>query len=87
MTVQVAVKLPDTLASALDRLVERGDFANRSQALREGLETILAAREREQLRTRYREALRRAPETSGELADASRLAIESIEEEPWERWW
>jgi len=87
MTVQIAVKLPDMLAGELDRLVERGDFANRSQALREGLETILAARERERLRERYREALMRAPETPGELADASRLAVESIEEEPWERWW
>ncbi|HXB63921.1 MAG TPA: ribbon-helix-helix protein, CopG family [Solirubrobacteraceae bacterium] len=87
MTVQIAVKLPDTLAGELDRLVERGEFANRSQALREGLETILAAREHEQLRERYRQALMRMPETPGELADASRLAIESIEEEPWERWW
>ncbi len=87
MTVQIAVKLPDMLASELDRLVERGDFANRSQALREGLETILAAHERERLQARYREALMRAPETPGELADAGRLAIESIAEEPWERWW
>ncbi len=87
MTIQIAVKLPDALASELDSMVERGEFANRSQALREGLETILATRERERLHQRYREALAREPETSSELADAERLAIESIEEEPWERWW
>lgn len=87
MTIQIAVKLPDKLASDLDRLVARGDFENRSQAVREGLETVLAAREHEQLRARYREALARHPETPHELADAHRLAVESIEDEPWERWW
>jgi Arc/MetJ-type ribon-helix-helix transcriptional regulator len=87
MTVQIAVKLPESLASELDRLVKRGDFRNRSQALREGLEAILAERERERLRERYRDAIARHPETPGEMADVSRLAVESIEEEPWERWW
>ncbi len=87
MTVQIAVKLPETLAGELDRLVARGDFANRSQAMREGLETIIAARDKEQLRERYREAFTRQPETAAELEESRRLAIESIEEEPWERWW
>ncbi|MCL2769223.1 MAG: hypothetical protein FWD42_03840 [Solirubrobacterales bacterium] len=85
MTVQIAVKLPDALARELDRLVQRGDFESRSQSLREGLEAILAARQREALRERYRAAAARDPETAGELADATRLAIESIREEPWER--
>jgi Arc/MetJ-type ribon-helix-helix transcriptional regulator len=87
MTIQIAVKLPDALANDLDRLVARGDFENRSQAVREGLETVLAARERERLGERYRAALAQHPETAGELADARRLAVESIEDEPWERWW
>jgi Arc/MetJ-type ribon-helix-helix transcriptional regulator len=87
MTVQIAVKLPDKLARDLDRLVKRGTFENRSQAMRAGLETIIAAREREQLRARYRDAIAQHPETAEELAEASRLAVESIEEEPWQRWW
>lgn len=87
MTTQIAVKLPDDLAGELDRAVERGDFKSRSEALRSGLETILATRERERLRDRYREALERCPETPQELADARRLASEAIADEPWERWW
>lgn len=87
MTVQVAVKLPDELAAELDRLVQSGAFGSRSQALRAGLEEVIATREREQLRKRYREAMARHPETSQEMADARRLAAEAIEEEPWERWW
>lgn len=85
MTVQVAIRLPDALAGELDELVRRGEFKNRSQALRMGLETILANRERDRLAKRYRDALARQPETPKEMADATRLAVESIEEEPWER--
>lgn len=87
MTIQIAVKLSDALAGDLDRLVARGDFESRSEAVREGLQTVLATRERERLRERYRDALAQHPETPGELADARRLAVESIEDEPWERWW
>lgn len=87
MTIQIAVKLSDALANDLDRLVARGDFESRSQAVREGLETVLAAHERERLRERYRDALAHNPETPAELADARRLAVESIEDEPWESWW
>lgn len=87
MTVQIAVKLPDTLADQLDRLVKNGTFSSRSEALRTGLESILAARERDRLRERYRAGLERHPETQKEVADANRLAVESIEDEPWERWW
>jgi Arc/MetJ-type ribon-helix-helix transcriptional regulator len=87
MTVQVAVKLPDTLAGQLDDLVRSGDFESRSQALRVGLEAILLERAREQLRVRYRDAMARHPETRQEIAEATRLAREAIDEEPWERWW
>jgi Arc/MetJ-type ribon-helix-helix transcriptional regulator len=87
MTVQVAVKLPDGLASELDRLVEGGAFDSRSQALRAGLETIISARQRAQLDARYRDALARVPETSQEIAEAAHLAVEAIHEEPWEPWW
>jgi Arc/MetJ-type ribon-helix-helix transcriptional regulator len=87
MTIQIAVKLPDTLAGELDQLVRSGDFKSRSQALRVGLEAMLAERTREQLRNRYREAMAQHPETSQEIAESTRLAREAIAEEPWERWW
>jgi hypothetical protein len=35
----------------------------------------------------YAEGYAAHPETAEELADAERLAIDSIDEEPWERWW
>lgn len=84
---QIAVKLPDLLAGKLDEAVERGDFQSRSEALRNGLEAILAERERARVGALYRAALASRPESSQEMADATRLAKDAIEDEPWERWW
>lgn len=87
MTIQIAVKLPDDLVGELDRLVVRGDFSSRSQAVRTGLETMVAERRRQDLDRRYREAMARLPETEEEMDDATRSAVDAIHEEPWERWW
>jgi Arc/MetJ-type ribon-helix-helix transcriptional regulator len=87
MTIQIAVKLPDDLVGQIDRLVERGAFDSRSQAVRTGLEAIVADRRRQELDDRYRAAFSRWPETPAEADDATRLAIDSINEELWEPWW
>ncbi len=87
MTIQIAVKLPDELVHEIDRLVEGGAFTSRSQAVRSGLEAVVAARRRAEVDRRYDEAMSRFPETDEELAEATRLAVDSIHEEPWERWW
>jgi Arc/MetJ-type ribon-helix-helix transcriptional regulator len=84
MPVQVAIRLPDDLVAEVDRLVHDGTFESRSQAIRSGSEAIVAGRRRQELERRYAEA---APETEQELAEATRLAVESIHAEPWERWW
>jgi Arc/MetJ-type ribon-helix-helix transcriptional regulator len=87
MTVQIAVKLPDRLLGELDQLVDAGAFSSRSQAVRSGLEAMVASHRRQEIDRRYREAGAAAPETPEELADATRLAVDAIDDEPWERWW
>lgn len=87
MTAQIAVKLPEALLREVDRLVERGAFDSRSQAIRTGIEAIVDARRRQEFDQRYRNAFARVPETTEEVAEATRLALESIHDEPWERWW
>ncbi len=87
MTKQIAVKLPDGLLGELDRLVDRGAFDSRSHAIRSGLEAIVANGRRQDLDRQYQEGFARHPETSQELAEARRLSVRSIEEEPWDRWW
>jgi len=87
MTTQIAVKLPDAIVVLIDELVAAGAFPSRSAAVRRGLEAILAAHKSRAIDEAYRKGYERSPETEAELKQAERLAIESIEEEPWEKWW
>lgn len=87
MTTQIAVKLPDELVGEIDRLVDQGAFASRSQAVRTGLDSLVSAHRRRETDRLYQEAAARHPATPEELADARRRAVASIHEEPWERWW
>lgn len=87
MTVQIAVKLPDELVAALDRLVSKGAFDSRSSAVRHGVAAVVAASRREAIDRQYAEGYARSPDTEEELAQATRLAVASINDEPWDRWW
>lgn len=66
---------------------DSGAFTNRSQAVRSGPEAIASDERRRGIDLRYGDALSRFPETTAELADATRLGIDALDEEPWERWW
>lgn len=87
MTRQIAVKLPDELLARLDELVRAGKFANRSSGVRRALEVLLGAEERRRVDAAFADGFGRAPDDGPELAEATRLALEAINEEPWERWW
>jgi len=87
MSIQLAVKLPESLADELDRLVSEGTFASRSDAVRHAVEVLVRAEDRGRIDRAFAEGFARHPDTATEIADATRLAVESIEDEPWERWW
>ncbi|MDQ2724648.1 MAG: hypothetical protein M3Y36_04050 [Actinomycetota bacterium] len=87
MTTQIAVKLPDAVVKELDLLVTSGIFDSRSQAVRTGVEALLTDRRRRDIDQRYREEAARSPESIEEQSEATRMAIESIHAEPWDRWW
>lgn len=84
---QVAVKLPDHLLNEIDALVSRGLYPSRSSAIRTALEAIVVAERRGVIDAAFAEGYSRVPESEDELAEASRLAIKSIHDEPWEPWW
>ncbi len=84
---QIAVKLPDALVRHLDDLVAQGLFPNRSSAIRRAVETLVARQRRDALEQAYAEGYRRLPEVESELAQAKRLAEQSIDDESWEKWW
>ncbi|MGI8730665.1 MAG: ribbon-helix-helix domain-containing protein [Solirubrobacteraceae bacterium] len=83
MTIQIAVKLPDKLVHEVDSLVDGGAFSSRSQAVRSGLEAIVSDERRRGIDRCYGDALSQFPETNAELADATRLGIDAIDDEPW----
>ena len=84
---QIAVKLPDALVKRLDDLVDEGVFPSRSSAVRSAVEALIARQHRDALERAYAEGYRRLPDSTGELAEARRLAEQAIDEEPWEKWW
>lgn len=87
MTTQIAVKLPEALLESVDDLVRRGRVKNRSAAVRAGLE-LLSQTEREAAIDRaFADGVRRHPDSESDIEGARRLAVESIEDEPWEPWW
>jgi Arc/MetJ-type ribon-helix-helix transcriptional regulator len=87
MTTQIAVKLSDQVVEELDRLVARGSFGSRSEAVRHAVDALVRSDERQRVAEAFAEGFRRVPDRDEELADATRLALEAIHEEPWERWW
>lgn len=87
MTVQIAVKLPDELVAGLDRLVSEGAFDSRSSAVRNCVAALLVGHRRDVVDREYAEGYARVPETAEELREATRMAVESINEEPWDKWW
>lgn len=84
---QIAVKLPDDLVSEVDDLVTMGIFATRSSAVRRALEALVAAQRARAVDQAYEKGYRDLPESREEISEATRLATQSINDEPWERWW
>jgi len=84
---QVAVKLPESLVREVDELVARGVFPNRSSVIRQGLEALVDAQRREAMARAYQRGYEASPESEAEMAEATRLAIAAVNDEPWARWW
>lgn len=87
MTTQIAVKLPDELVAAADRLVADGTFASRSEVVRRGVEVVVRAGRRHAADAAYQAGYAANPESEAELAEAERMALAAIRDEPWDRWW
>ncbi len=88
MSEQIAVRLPDALAASLAELVApRGPFMTKADAVRSAIEDLVDREERRRIGEAIVNGYRRAPQTDEEVAGAWADGIQSIEEEPWDRWW
>lgn len=83
MSEQIAVRLPDDLALALDELVRSGRFDSKADAVRAGLSALVDAERRRRVGESIVEGYLALPQDDGDVAAATEAAIRSIHEEPW----
>lgn len=81
--VQLVTRVDAELAAAVDRLVETGEVASRSDAVRLALEALIDVRRRATIGRQIIEGYQRVPETEEELTWAGTSTRRLIEEEPW----
>jgi Arc/MetJ-type ribon-helix-helix transcriptional regulator len=81
MTTQVPVRLTESDLAALDAAVARGRFANRSDALRSGLERILREERQHEIDEMYATGYGKHPQEEwvGELGLAGLAAFDRAE--------
>lgn len=80
---QVVTRLDDKLVADLDGLVADGLVANRSEAVRIGLERLVEEHRRQRIGAEIVEGYKRHPETDEELAQAAQATRALVTEEPW----
>jgi Arc/MetJ-type ribon-helix-helix transcriptional regulator len=80
---QLVTRLDAELVEAVDRLVSDGVVANRSEAVRMGLEQLVDQARRSQIAAAIVEGYRRVPQTDEELERADRGLRALVAEEPW----
>jgi Arc/MetJ-type ribon-helix-helix transcriptional regulator len=80
---QLVTRLDHELLTRVDALVVEGVVANRSEAVRLGLTTLVELHDRRRTGQQIAEAYRRQPQTDPELAGLDESTRALIEEEPW----
>lgn len=80
---QLVTRIDDTLARALDELVNEGAAANRSELVRTALRRMVEDHRRAREAQQQVEAYRRLPQTEEEMGWADQATIRMIAEEPW----
>ena len=80
-------QLPDALLAAVDRLVASDRFASRSEIVRAGLQRLVDDDAAQTIDRAFAAGFSRHPDSDEDIRRTTRLAIESIEDEPWEKWW
>ncbi len=80
---QLVTRVPDSVAEALDDLVERGVFASRSDAVRAGLEAVVERERRDAIGRAIVDGYRRIPQDADDLVWSDAATSAMIADEPW----
>ena len=80
---QLVTRVEDDLAAAVDELVAAGVVANRSEAVRLGLERLVDRYRRDEIGARIAQGYRSVPQTEVEVGWADASSVRMIADEPW----
>jgi len=80
---QLVTRIDDEMAVAIDALIASGEFASRSDVVREGVARLVDERRRRAIGDRIIAGYDRHPETPDELRQAEVAARAMIDDEPW----
>ena len=80
---QLVARLDDSLMAEVDVLVADGVVANRSEAVRLGLERLVDQHQRQRVGAAIVEAYQLQPQTDGELGGLDDATRALVGEEPW----
>jgi Arc/MetJ-type ribon-helix-helix transcriptional regulator len=80
---QLVTRVDAELVAELDTLIADGLVANRSEAVRLGLERLVDQHRRDRIGAQIADAYRRQPQTDEELAGLDDGTRALVEEEPW----
>jgi Arc/MetJ-type ribon-helix-helix transcriptional regulator len=80
---QLVTRIDDEMAAAIDALIASGEFASRSDVVREGVARLVDERRRRTIGEQIIAGYDRSPETPDELLQAEASARAMIDDEPW----
>jgi len=80
---QLVTRIDDEMAAAIDALIASGEFASRSDVVREGVARLVDERRRRAIGEQIVAGYDRSPETPDELRQAEVAARAMIDDEPW----
>jgi Arc/MetJ-type ribon-helix-helix transcriptional regulator len=80
---QLVTRIDDETATAIDALVDDGEFASRSDVVRAGILRLVDERRRRKIGDEIIAGYQRVPETPEELSSAETNARAMIADEPW----
>jgi len=80
---QLVTRIDEDMADAIDALIASGEFASRSDVVREGVARLVDERRRQAIGDQIIAGYDRLPESPDELLRAEVAARAMIDDEPW----
>ncbi len=87
MPTQLAIRLQDDLVKDLDWVVHRLHYDSRTEAMRDALIRLIDQERRREIGEQIADGYRRMPQTEEEIGASDQAFFDSVDDEPWDKWW